>query len=463
MKSETSVVPGADIATSEKAGRHAQLLELNELNLSIVQAFVEQHPERKGFRHLLDFNKSVTRIEEHYDSGFLEPWVQWVSIHSGMPSSEHQVAHLGDVPQLKYPQLWERLSERGISSGVVGCMNAQVASAENCEYFLPDPWTFSEAGRPAIIQQLLKLPRYLSKNYLDLSGFKIAAALPGLLVALGRLVGPLFLIQKLGALARAYLRFGQKHFIYICAFDSLLTRAYLNLQRTYKSNFAILFLNSMAHVQHHYWREELPRLTPEMEYALKNMDDLLCDIFSRADDEEQIFVANGLNQMQSYFLEDWILYRQKDIDQLLKRLGVPFRRAESLMSYDCQLICANEADRKRAAEILSDVRVGSEKLFLVEENREDPNLLFFRVNIFSSLEPHVKMTFGGRELPFFEQFEAVVKRSGRHTPSAFLLSRKSMPRAQLMNYEIFDEILAYFEADDRSSQDALKKEASLPG
>ena len=36
--------------------------------------------------------------KEHHG---LDPWVQWVSIHTGKPSSEHKILELGKVSELK--------------------------------------------------------------------------------------------------------------------------------------------------------------------------------------------------------------------------------------------------------------------------------------------------------------------------------------------------------------------------
>jgi hypothetical protein len=86
--------------------------------------------------------------------------VQWVSVHTGVPSSQHGVKNLGDVPNLAEDQIWERWSRRGLSSIVWGVMNGDRRKAENCRIFIPDPWTFSESAYPRNFQGLIALPRY---------------------------------------------------------------------------------------------------------------------------------------------------------------------------------------------------------------------------------------------------------------------------------------------------------------
>src|SRR5262249_57865267 len=101
---------------------------------------------------------------DEYDTGFLEPWVQGVSVHTGVPSSQHGVKNLGDVPNLAEDQLWERWSKRGLSSVVWGVMNGNRRAAEACKGFVPDPWTVSGDAHPAECQGLAALPPHLSKN-----------------------------------------------------------------------------------------------------------------------------------------------------------------------------------------------------------------------------------------------------------------------------------------------------------
>ena len=98
------------------------LIELNEFNRSLLQSIAARH----GLKHLqlvLGWSRASTFTSDEYDTGFLEPWVQWVSVHTGVPSSQHGVKNLGDVPNLAEDQLWERWSKRGISSVVWGVMN----------------------------------------------------------------------------------------------------------------------------------------------------------------------------------------------------------------------------------------------------------------------------------------------------------------------------------------------------
>jgi hypothetical protein len=122
-------------------------LELNEFNQDLLIKSAHDL-SLKNLEKLVSLHKMSTLTEDTYESDFLEPWVQWVTVHTGIPSTHHQIKHLGDVPHLGTEQIWEALSKKGMSSGIWGAMNASRGAAENCLFFVPDPWTVSEKGYP---------------------------------------------------------------------------------------------------------------------------------------------------------------------------------------------------------------------------------------------------------------------------------------------------------------------------
>ncbi|MCX6125868.1 MAG: hypothetical protein NTV34_14130, partial [Proteobacteria bacterium] len=148
------------------------LIELNEFNRELLCKAADAF-QFKNIQRLNSLAESQTYTSDTLDSGYLEPWVQWVSLHSGIPSSEHRIKHLGDIASLKGKQIWEVWSDRGISSGVWGVLNGKRADAKLCEFFAPDPWTFSEPGYPESVTNYVALPRYLAKNRLNISWFMV--------------------------------------------------------------------------------------------------------------------------------------------------------------------------------------------------------------------------------------------------------------------------------------------------
>ena len=98
------------------------LFELNEFNKELLKS-ASSGGNLPGLQRLLSLPQVMTLTKDTYDSDRLEPWVQWVNVHTGHESLEHGVRHLGDVTKLKRDQIWETLSRAGVSSGIWGVLN----------------------------------------------------------------------------------------------------------------------------------------------------------------------------------------------------------------------------------------------------------------------------------------------------------------------------------------------------
>src|SRR5262245_37893256 len=114
------------------------LLEFNEVNMDFVRRYVAAgHLPALG-RAIRLHGLTETTSEEQYEH--LEPWIQWVTAHTGLTYAQHQVSRLGDITQSNVAQIWEQLEAAGLSVGAISPINA-ANRTRNCEFFVPDPWT----------------------------------------------------------------------------------------------------------------------------------------------------------------------------------------------------------------------------------------------------------------------------------------------------------------------------------
>ena len=113
------------------------LVELNEVNFEVAQDYVDVL-KLKHFKALLSGPRVRTSSETVYEK--LEPWIQWVSAHSGKTAAEHGVFRLGDIVGTGVPQMFEQLEAKGVSVGCISAMNAE-NRLKSPAYFVPDPWT----------------------------------------------------------------------------------------------------------------------------------------------------------------------------------------------------------------------------------------------------------------------------------------------------------------------------------
>lgn len=416
------------------------LLELNEFNEPLLQ---EAGKELclKNIERLLNFHKSETWTEDIYESDYLEPWVQWVSIHTGTPSSEHQIKHLGDVPTLKTLQLWEKLSEKRISSGIWGAMNAGRNKASDCLFFLPDPWTASENAFPEGLDALLMPLRSISKNYTHHSKF-------ALLHQIGKLIR-LFKMNQLGQclakesllMIKNALLYRGKPFVFVSFLDILSTRLFLKYKERYNPTFSLLFLNSIAHLQHHEWKHRKIAPDDPLAKGFKNIDRILGHIFNQMGSDDLLIVTNALSQKNTWDEKPWILYRQIDHQKFLQTIGIQDAVVESHMTHDAHLFFASSSAAQNAREILQNVTIQGAPLFHIEVYPDQPLKIFYRIQFTDELPPEASFQTLGQEHRFFDLFTAIVQRTGKHVQNGTLFCNHPLFPSRMFNHEICDKIV----------------------
>ena len=413
------------------------VIELNEFNRELLQSVAT----RLGLDHLgsfLGWQHAETWAEDAYDSGFLEPWSQWVSVHTGAPASEHLVKNLGDVPHLKQEQIWETWSRNGVTSVVWGVMNGNRRGAELCKIFIPDPWTFSEDAYPAAYQGLIDLPRYLAKNYLDFSKrAAVGKAFRLLLTLLGSTRGK-DLLDGTGYLLRGLRKFGPTNLSFIVFFEYLSVMAFIRAIERQTPDAAVVFINMLAHVQHHYWKTPDGRNCPQIDFAATAVNEMLGKMISRCESlaRGRIAVLNALSQSCTDEEPPWILYRPNNHAKLIEALGVHALRVEPLMTYDAHVFFADDEATARGMRILQSARVAGKALFFVERDPHDSHKLFYRVAMSDPLPSDAEFVYQNQSARFADHFTAIVQRTGKHQQKGDLFVNFPMSRERLPNNEV---------------------------
>ncbi|MCS5712454.1 hypothetical protein [Candidatus Berkiella aquae] len=422
--------------------KNVLIVELNEFNTDIIQSAVNQY-SLPALAKIWRFPKVHYKSPDRYNSGYLEPWVQWVSIHSATPSSEHRIKHLGDVPDLTFKQCWEVLSDYGISMGVWGVMNGACQSAKQVPFFLPDPWTFTEAAKPTALNNLLELPRYVAKNYQHLSKMTLLKKAWKLFafIATSRQGSAIF--KEVFALIKSLIKHGKHHYVFISFFDYISTLLFSEYKKKYNPRVSILFLNSLAHIQHHHWHDGPEKVTPEILHGLQQIDRLFAHLL-KTFPHDAIVVHNGLSQMNTNHEKPWVLYRQKDPAAFLKALGLPIVRVEQHMTHDGHVFFTNAKDCDDAFTALRNATIAEKSLFHVEKNAHDDCKLFYQLKFTDMLpDKNITFTFQEKEYAFFSYFDEIVTRTGRHIPMGTIFSDTLVFPDQLYNHE-FNQYLYHY-------------------
>ena len=241
---------------------------LNELNIDYVRRYIG-----KGFlptfKRLLESECAETFSEEN--STHLEPWIQWVTVHTGKDFAEHGVFRLGDITQTPdLVQIFEELEDAGCSVGVVSAFNAD-NRLRNAAFFIPDPWTETACTGSAFLRRVSRavsgcVNKHSSRGFAlaDLFWVGIAAA-----TFVGPKAWPTF--WRLGLRVK-------KPGVQSMILDLLLAEMFRSLVRKHRPAYAHLFLNAAAHIQHHYLfnssEYDGTQSNPE-EYCPKHWDPLL--------------------------------------------------------------------------------------------------------------------------------------------------------------------------------------------
>ena len=154
-------------------------------------------------------------------------------------------------------------------------------------------------------------------------------------------------------------------------------------------------------------------------------------------------ITNALSQKNTLDEPPWCSYRPHDFARFLRFAGLTFDSVAPLMSYDALVHFADDADCKRAAQVLDDATVGEQKLFLVETYEDNPRKLFFRF-LFTDQLTTEACQINGKRFKFWDQFTLIATRTGKHIPKADVYSSlKDIPKKQ-SNHQVFDNIIQFF-------------------
>jgi hypothetical protein len=443
--------------TTLKTGKRLTLIELNEFSLALLsQGVKELH--LPNVERLLALRSSATTTDDMVEHRGLDPWVQWVSVHTGVPSSVHGVIHLGDAPaNLEFKQLWETLSDAGISSGIWGAMNAMRGNADECLFFLPDPWTFGERATPENLNELLALPRYYSTNYLEVSRwefFKCTMLLTKFLLGSGALTK--ILAQSplvLGGLWKN----GLNNEVLFSLFDLFSAAIFAKYKKRYRPQFSVIFLNSIAHLQHHGWHAD-QKISGNMAFGLKAIDRVLETLFNSLEDGEACIVMNALTQKNISTEKPRICYRQISPSRFLESIGFQFESVKQLMTNDAHVFFATESARDFAAEALECVTINGAPLFQVERNIDSPCRLFYQVDFWDELAGDIEISINGQTVNFLGHFEAIIARTGAHLRNGDVFFQGIDLPQQMYNHKIAEYVLSFF--NDMNDSNGSVRESS---
>jgi hypothetical protein len=231
------------------------------------------------------------------------------------------------------------------------------------------------------------------------------------------------------------------------ALDRFLFSLTLRLKKRHRTQYTSVFLNSVAHYQHHYWtrhdteywRKQYPELFKRtnpidarnlsvsddpISYGMRSFDRIVGETMKHCA-PESILILTGLSQVPFEGYADgrgFYLYRPYDHSKLFDALNIKRQRVVPLMSRDAMLHFNDPAGCRQAMVRLEGITVNNQKLFQVDLQPNDR--LFVKVDFtFQCQKGDLIVTADGLvpSLLFADYFQLITFKTGHHAPEGIAL------------------------------------------
>ena len=368
-------------------------LELNELCPHLLDRWMGEGI-LPNFRQLHQQSQVFTTYPDSDKPDELEPWIQWYSIHTGLPFSEHGVFHLTDGRDAPHRDIWQYLMEHGQNVMNFSSMNT-APFAKGGSLFLADPWCDDRRNSPAELNQFAAFVAHNVREHSNRQnrlGLADYAAFIGFMATHGWSPATIkrTMIQLIGEKsdpARAAQR--------VAILDAMQFDVFAHYFKRLKPAFASFFVNSVAHLQHSYWRHmepdafsvkpgkrDLDRYGTAIKDGYIAMDALVGRFLRLAiRHDATIILQTALSQQPFVKYEkqgSQHFYRLSDLGGFLQHCGISAEHAEPTMTHQYMLHFKDQKDRDAARTRLEswESAKGAKVFGFSEHDREETALYF---------------------------------------------------------------------------------------
>jgi len=422
-------------ATGTTTGSVIQL-EFNELSPPLMFRFM-QEGQLPNFRRFFD-EAHVFTTDAEEEGLNLNPWIQWVTVHSGAPFSEHGVFLLGEGGNLSTPVLGDLISAAGRRVWLCGSMNVRCRNPNGAA--LPDPWSADADPYPTELEPFFRFVRH---NVMEHTNEERRLGPADVLAFLRFMAGHGLSPGTAWAIARQLLheRSGRGSWKRVAILDRLQFDVFRWYHRQLQPQFSTFFLNSVAHLQHTHWRNLEPekfavKPTPEEQaeyeeavlFGYRENDRMVGRFLDLAGEDTTLVFLTALSQQPDLNWEDTggkHFHRPRDFAELSAFAGITApHRCSPVMSEEFWLEFDDEADAADGEAALSALRVGAEPAFRVHRKGSD---VYAGCGIFGALDGEAVLENPGTGAArrFSDLlYQADSLKSGVHHPDGLLWIRR---------------------------------------
>jgi hypothetical protein len=430
------------------------VVELNELAEPLIQKWIASG-DLPNFERLREQSAVFETHADVSEDEFLEPWIQWYSVHAGVPYEEHKVFHLTDGQRAKHDDIYRVLLKAGISVSSFGSMNVRPFQGPGSAY-LADPWCEHDESFPTELNDFNRFVSSQVKEHTNpqarrtlssLLGFAATMVRNGLSFTSVRQIVIQLFREKFVDSTETYKRV------------AILDRLQLDLFKSYfeknSPGFSTFFSNSTAHLQHAFWKymepssfdfpippKDIETYKDAIKFGYMAQDKVLGEILDLAqrNDARVIFMTalsqracppTVINGEKSYF-------RFFDIAKAMGALGLRFKAVDPTMTHQYMMTFDSLEDKADALKRLLQITDLNGVPIIGINKRQDDGLYFNCIVSQSAgierffLKPNVEADFKD----YFYKIPAT--KNGRHVVTGSLWIQANQPSVYPKSVSILD-------------------------
>ncbi len=319
--------------------RKVLMLELNEINWGVIDRLIAQH----GASYLPNIARlrgegawaTQTAVEQ---SPHLDPWVTWVTVHTGVSRDVHGATVLEQGSEtINAKRLWDFVSAAGRSVGIFGSISAYPPRKVD-GFIVPGPFAPGDETYPPQLQPVQGLNRLYTQVHNKVGKALTPFQLVGKTLELVRSFGlrPSTLASVALQLVRERVE-PHSRWRRVCLQPRLNYDFFAHLYKRYRPDFATWHTNHAAHFMHHYWRawddagftvpssaEERSRYGQAVPTGYQLCDELIGRFMKLMDANTVLVIASSMGQqpyVSDRYQDGKIVVRFKNIDRFVALLG----------------------------------------------------------------------------------------------------------------------------------------------
>lgn len=413
------------------------LLEFNELSPTLMNRFINQG-QLPNFKRLSE-ESGVYLTEAEERAPYLDPWIQWITVHTGLNFREHGVERLNEGHTVHEKRVWDFVAEQGDPVWICGSMNVGYRPGVKGA-IMPDPWATHVAPTPEALTPYFS---FIQRNVLEYTNSRVPLTRADYVRFVKFMaqhgLSPSTMVAIAKQLAKEMR--GQDRWKRAVILDKLQFDVFRHYYKTIKPRFSTFFLNSTAHFQHFYWRNMEPeiftvKMSPEeaakyesaILFGYQEMDRLVGKFIDLAGRDATIVFATAISQQPYLAYEEKggrQVYRPSKFEALVRFAGVPepFKVAP-VMAHQFHVYLENDAAAERAERLLRGLTVNGKQAMAVVRTGTQ---IFSGCHVYDNLAANTQLTSTetGQSANFFDLFYKIEGlKSGMHHPDGMLWIRR---------------------------------------